>query len=89
MVDCRLLQVFFLSLKTKIALTLRKVTLKSKITVLLFNTLTLFLFHYFLIKRRCYHEIFHIFVKASDRVSIAGLVVTGGCKTVSAFIKFE
>ena len=68
----------FISLRSEIVLTLRKVTLKSKTAVLLFEILKHFLFYYLLLWHRYYHRCFHTFFKASDRVSIAGLVVTSG-----------
>ena len=64
-------RVIFNSLKGKAALTLPKVTLNSKIAVLLFEIFRkLFLLYYFLVRHRCYHKSFHIFLKGSGRVSI-------------------
>ena len=66
-----------LSLSAEIALTLSKITPEYKITVILFKTFEwLLLFYYALLKRRCYHKIVYILLKAFSMAKIVVRMVT-------------
>lgn len=68
----------FNSLKTETAVTLPKVTLESKIVVLLFYVITFYFLYFFLcyyFLNRCYQKSFDIFLKTFVRVSVIGLVL--------------